>query len=263
MISKTYYHRSIRKCIIAFGSLFNDLQIDSEDSNGTPRTIKIPLTYTSKEKFIQKINDTQNKSVDIKVTLPRMGFQVGTLEYDSTRKTNSVDKLTSSDGTKFMFNRVPYIIPFNLYIGTRKIEDMLKIIEQIYPYFDPSLVVQITDLPEYDIDTKIPFIMTGGDFSADSDDSLSTRRNLIWTLNFTAQTYLYKAIRDPELIRRTIVNISDTKLEHYYNSYITELDPLNTLKNGEYGVIEKEIEDLPYIHLDILDGSTMEFSLDG
>jgi hypothetical protein len=264
MISRSYYHKSIRKTLIAFASLFNDLEIFDEDLSGNVvKTIKIPLTYTQKEKFIQKINDTENKDLDIKVTLPRMGFQMGTPDYDATRKTSSSDKLVSIDGTKFMFNRVPYTIPFNLYIATRKMDHSLQVIEQILPYFDPSLTVEIKDMDDFEINTKIPFTLQSTDFSADSDESFLTRRSILWTLGFTAKTYLYKAVRDPQLIKRTLIDIKDTDLVRFYESYMSEIDPVGSYKDTAFTIDESISKEPRYYRTFNADsGDTMQVSLD-
>jgi hypothetical protein len=264
MISRSYYHKSIRKTLVAFASLFNDLEVFDEDASGNIiKTIKIPLTYTQKEKFIQKINDTENKDLEIKVTLPRMGFQMGTPDYDSSRKTNSLDRLVAIDGTKFMFNRVPYTIPFNLYIATRKIDHSLQIIEQILPYFDPSLTVEIKDMDEFDINTKIPFTLQSSDFSIDSDESLLSRRNILWTLGFTAKTYLYKAIRDPQLVKRTLVDIKNTDLVRFYESYMSEIDPRGSYLNDEFIVTENISKESRYYRtFNTVSGDTLQVGLD-
>lgn len=239
MLRNTFYHKSIRKTLISFASLFNDISIDSYDSVGNlKKTINVPLEYISKEKFINKFNYKQDKELEIKTTLPAMGFEMGTIAYDSERKTNSIDKLVSKDGQKFMFNRVPFTIPFNLYIGTRLIDDSLKIVEQILPYFDPSFTVEIKDNEDFEMNTKIPFTLQSIDSNIDTDGSMETRRDILWTLGFTSKIYLYKAIRDPVLIKKAIIDINDPIIEGIYNEYLFAVDPISAYKNEPHTTIE-------------------------
>jgi hypothetical protein len=48
-----FYWGTIRKVVVAFGSLFSDIHIQRIDAGGNvDKTIKVPLTYGPKEKWI-------------------------------------------------------------------------------------------------------------------------------------------------------------------------------------------------------------------
>ena len=50
----TFYNGSIRKMVVAFGSLFNKIDIDRTESTGT-KHIRVPISYSSKEKYLTNI----------------------------------------------------------------------------------------------------------------------------------------------------------------------------------------------------------------
>lgn len=262
MLGRTFYHGALRKMVIAFGSLFNDLQIQRVNASGVPiKTLPIPLQYVGKEKFIRRINEyssINDAEVRIQETLPRMGFEVATLSYASERKTNTIDKIfDKSSNSTFMFNRVPYDVDFNLYIATRKIDDAFRIVEQILPYFTPELNIKIQDMMDFDIVTNVPLALRGVDFQMESDGSFDDRRTILWTLTFTAKTYLYGAIRDANLVKRSIIdlhNIPDD-VAYFAEEYMATVNPdtseidsdittsryydyINNIYNGETALVD-------------------------
>jgi hypothetical protein len=162
-----------------------------------------------------------------------------------------MNKITDKSGKKFMFNRVPYTLPFSLYIGARKTEDMLRIIEQILPYFDPALTIEIIDNTDFEINTKIPFTLDSSDFSVDYSGSFEDRRTQVWTLGFSAQIYMYRAVRDPDSIKRTHIDMQAENMHTFYNSIISEVDPISALKNEAHSInnykIHEKRENMAYI----------------
>lgn len=244
MISKPYYYNTIRKIVVAFGNIFNELSIDRVNSEGQIiRTIQIPLSYTPKEKFVRLITEYSkiDDNTHIQETLPRMGFELTSLEYAPERKTNTMEKIVEVDGdsTKYMFNRVPYNLGFSLYIATRKLDDAFRIVEQILPYFTPELTVKIIDKGDYNISTNVPYILTSTNFEITSDGSPEDdQRSVVWELNFTAKAYLYAATRDSGVIKKTIVDINNTISDQFLEQYVASVDPVSANPDDEYNISE-------------------------
>ena len=84
----TFYNGSIRKMVVAFGSLFNQIKIEHNESSGTT-TILVPISYSAKEKYLTRINAA---SGDVQVSLPRMGFEITGFVYDGQRKRNTLSR---------------------------------------------------------------------------------------------------------------------------------------------------------------------------
>ncbi len=244
MLGKKFYYGTVRKIIIAFGALFNEIEFDREDKGGVWQTVNVPLLYTPKEKFIRRVNEVSQPNSDevrIKETLPRMGFELSQMTYAPERKTNTMDRISNkgSDGTKFMYNRVPYNLNFSLYIATRKFDDSLRIVEQILPYFTPELTVKIIDKEDFDIKTNIPFVLDAVDFVVLDDGSMDDdRRSIVWTLQFSAKCYLYAATTDQTIIKKSIVDITREEGAGFFEQYMAEVDPITANQNEPHNIVE-------------------------
>jgi len=184
---------------IAFGQLFNNIQIKRKDSSGsTIQSIRVPLAYAPKEKFLTRLDqqpDLDNR--EFAITLPRMSFEIASIEYDASRKLNRIQKFksvkTAADGKILDYNYmpVPYNISYTLNVFTATAEGGLQIIEQILPYFQPDYTVTINAIPNLDIKRDVPIILNSVNYEDSYSGDYTTRRAVIYTLTFTAKTYLF------------------------------------------------------------------------
>ena len=213
MFGDYFYHESLRKIVVAFGTIFNNINIQRKDSSGNVvQSIKVPLAYSPKEKFIARLDQQPDLVEDrrVAVTLPRMGFEISGISYDPGRKLNrlgAVKKVRSSatDG-KIMnkqFNPVPYNINLNLYSFTASAEGGLQIIEQILPFFQPDYTVTIRTVPELNLVRDVPIILNNVNYEDTYSGDFTTRRAVVYTLGFTAKTYLYGPISQQRVIKET------------------------------------------------------------
>ena len=137
MLGNTFYHETMRKCVIGFGTLFNDIHITRKDSSGNViQSMKVPLAYGPKQKFLTRIREDASISKTTAITLPRIAFEIQTLSYDTTRKLNRVAKIrkTSAKGSgklETQYMPVPYNMDFELYILSKQSDDALQIVEQL------------------------------------------------------------------------------------------------------------------------------------
>lgn len=250
MIESTFYHSTTRRYTVAFGSIFNGIAINREAKDGTfIKRIPVPLIYSNKEKFIRRANEIS--SIDdetrIKETLPAMGFELLSMAYSPTRKTNTVERIIDdkTSKAKFMFNRVPYDFTFALYIATRRMDDALRIVEQIMPYFTPELNIRMRDIEGFpDIITDIPVVLLDVAMDGEADSTIDERRVINWQITFTLKGYLYTNVRDLELIKKTIVDLTDADINTFYEGYMSEVDPLNAGRD-ENPKIKETVTDAP------------------
>ena len=148
MIGQYFYNQSTRNVVVAFGTLFNNIQLTKKDGSGNViQTMKVPLAYGPKQKWLARLTEDPNLSKKVAVTLPRIGFEISGISYDSSRKQNKVIKVKKvADGTdkeqvKSGFMPVPYNVEFELFIMSKSSDDALQIVEQILPYFQPEYTV--------------------------------------------------------------------------------------------------------------------------
>jgi len=219
MLGNRFYNQGFRKLIIAFGQIFNNIVIQRTNSTGgVTARIKVPLAYAPKEKFLVRLDQQANlESREFATTLPRMGFEITGLAYDPSRKLTRVQKYSKvksgEDGKKLNYNYtpVPYNISMNLYVFTATAEDGLQIIEQILPYFQPDYTVTVNVVPDLGIKRDIPIVLGNINYEDTYDGSFTQRRAVIYTLSFTAKTYLFGPMSNQNVIKTVQADIgSDT-----------------------------------------------------
>ena len=214
MLGTYYYHEILRKTIIGFGTLFNNIEIQhKDDNNGVVSTLKVPLNYGPAQKFLARITQQKDLNRPYAITLPRMSFEHNSIQYDPTRKSSITQTFRAADGggnIKKVFMPVPYNIGFELNILSKLNDDALQIVEQILPYFQPSFNITVDLVDSIGEKRDIPIILDSISFQDDYEGDFTTRRSLIYTLQFTAKVYLFGPIAEsPEgLIKKVQVDMS-------------------------------------------------------
>lgn len=213
MFGQTWQHSTLRKYVILFGTLFNNLYINRENSAGEViQTMKVPLSYGPKEKFLARLEGNPTLDREIAIVLPRMAFEMVDLSYDPDRKMQTLQKIVatgdSNDSVKYMYAPVPYNIQFNLYVMTKNAEDGTRIIEQILPYFTPSWTSTVNILPEMNHKIDVPLTLDSVVSEDTYEGDFLTRRAIIWTLSFTMKGQLFGPVRDAGIIKEVDVNIT-------------------------------------------------------
>jgi len=205
MFGHTFYHETIRKYIILFGTLFNDIYIQRNNNSGTNiQTFKIPISYAPRDKILSRLDTDPNLNRQVAVTLPRMSFEMSAMTYDPDRKLNTIQKnvalVKRSDGNenaeersnlKSTYNPVPYTMNFSLFIYVKNAEDGTKILEQILPFFTPDWTATVNLLPEMDFTYDIPTVLNSVSTEDIYEGDFTTRRALIHTLEFTMKGYVF------------------------------------------------------------------------
>jgi len=246
MLGTYYYHQIIRKTIIAFGTVFNEIHIQHQNSNDSVISdMRVPLAYGPVQKFLARIEQQPELNKPIAMTLPRMSFEMTSIQYDSTRKAGVTQTFKASDGTnlKKVFMPVPYNIGFELNILTKLNDDALQIVEQILPYFQPSFNLTVDLIDSIGEKRDIPIVLDSVSFQDDYEGDFSTRRSLIYTLQFTAKTYLFGPIANTTdgLIRKVQVDMyssTDTTTAKREMRYTVTPDPINAVPDDDFGFNE-------------------------
>ena len=213
MIGNYFYNESTRNVVVAFGTLFNNIQLTKKDNSGNvTQTMKVPLAYGPKQKWLSRLTEDPNLSKKVAVTLPRIGFEISGLTYDATRKQNKVMKakkvLDGADNSQLKsgYMPVPYNVDFEMNILAKSSDDALQIVEQILPYFQPEYTVTLREIPELDIIRDVPIILNSISYEDDYEGDFTSRRSIIYTLSFTAKYYLYGPVTSTNVIRTVQVD---------------------------------------------------------
>ena len=211
MLGKYFYHQIIRKTIVSFGTVFNQIHIHHYDDSGNKTSdMRVPLAYGPRQKFLARLEQQPELNKPIQITLPRMSFEMNSLQYDASRKTGVTQAFKASDGSniKKVFMPVPYNIGIELNILCKLNDDALQIVEQILPFFQPAFTITVDLVCSNGEKRDIPIVLESINFQDDYEGDFSTRRALIYTLQFTAKTYLFGPIADTSdgLIRKVQVD---------------------------------------------------------
>jgi hypothetical protein len=246
MLGTYFYHEIIRRTVISFGTLFNNINIrhkNSSDENISE--IKVPLAYGPIQKFLARIEQQPELNKPIAMTLPRMAFEMTSIQYDPSRKANITQTFKASDGNNFkkVFLPVPYNIGFQLNLISKLQDDALQVIEQILPYFQPAFNLTVNLIDSIGEKRDIPVVLDSVSFTDDYEGDFSTRRILIYTFNFTAKTYLFGPIADSTdgLIRKVQVDYytgTDTQTAKREMRYTVTPDPIDAEPYEDFGFNE-------------------------
>ena len=195
-----FYNEVFRSVIIGFGSLFNEIEVrHRNDQDKTWSVIQVPLAYGPTQKFLARMQQEKDLNRPIQVTLPRMSFEFTDLQYDPSRKVTQNQQIvieTAEGQVKKTFVPVPYNMTIKLSIMTKLNDDMLQIIEQILPYFQPSYSLPFKFLGNLNEVKYVPVNLDTIQMEDDYEGNFDTRRALVYTLTFTAKTYVYGPVAD-------------------------------------------------------------------
>ena len=212
-----FYNKSLRKLVVGFGALFNEIEIShpNPDDSNNPKRIRVPITYAPQEKFIRRLLEPSSitDGTRIETQLPKMSYIITTISQDSSRRRNKFspvqkfDKINNvcEDSGKLITEEVPINVGFSLFVYTRHIDDTLQIFEQIIPYFNPDHIISLS-FNNVKPNVNIPITMISNNISERYDGDFSSRRINISSLTFLAKSYIYGPVR-------TFTTIDSTEIE--------------------------------------------------
>jgi len=213
MFGQDYYHGIIRKYIIMFGNMFNDIDIQRFNNSETAvQTIRVPIAYGPREKFLARLNQDPNLNREVSIQLPRLSFEITNMTYAPDRTLNKLQKNTAlgdnGDSLRSQFVPVPYDIEISLYGMFDNNEDAVQVVEQILPFFRPDWTNSVKLVPEMSEYIDIPTVLNGMSIEDSYDADFQTRRAIIYTFNFTVKGLIYGPVSKKGVIKRTYVDLT-------------------------------------------------------
>lgn len=218
-----------------FGTLFNDIEITRIKEDGSEyHTIKVPISYSPKDKVLARLDQDPDLDRKYAVLLPRMAFELTTLNYAPERKLTSTTKNrmqdpNSNNNSRYQYVPVPYDLSFTLYIMTKTIDDGTRIIEQILPFFTPELTSTVELVPDMNIKMDIPVILMDTIVQDEYEGSFEERRTITWTLNFVMKGYFFGPIKTSKVITLANTNFYDSSSFGDIEDSIGVVTPLTTV----------------------------------
>jgi hypothetical protein len=249
MIGSHFYHETTRNIVVAFGTMFNQIDIVRKNNSGAvTQSMKVPLAYGPKQKWLARLSEDPELNKKVAVTLPRIGFEIRGLEYDPVRKLNKVMKMkkvaNGSDNNQIdsAYTPVPYNLTFELYVMAKNSDDALQIVEQILPYFQPEYTITIREIPELETIRDVPIQLDSISYEDNYESEFTERRAIIYTLTFTAKYYLYGPVTSQKVIKTVQVDqYTDVKenLPKREQRYKVSPDPVSADADDDFGFNEE------------------------
>ena len=247
MLGTYSYNEIFRRTVVAFGTLFNNIEL-----RRSTEVQKVPLAYGPKQKFLARLDqvpDPTNKRVQI--TLPRISFEINGIAYDAQRKVSPTQKIKfpkDNDENRTAYMPVPYNLSFELAIISKNQEDGLQILEQILPFFQPHFNLAVKLVPEVSETKDVPVILNSVDYEDDYENNFQTRRAIIYTLQFTVKTYLYGPVTDSKTIKKVITDYyTDTNTTSAPREvrYTIQPDPITADADDDFGfgIVDEDFTD--------------------
>jgi hypothetical protein len=213
MFGHQFYHGTIRKYIIMFGNMFNDINIDRFDKSGNIiQSLNVPIAYGPREKFLARLREDPNLNQEVATILPRLSFEITNISYDQARTINKMHNISSRGAGADVLASTSTPIPYDINITLNGMfatnEDAVQVVEQVLPFFRPEWTHSlrlVDDLPDHYID--VPTILNDMSITDSYDSDFETRRAIIYTFNFTVKGYLYGPVKNRGVIKRTIANL--------------------------------------------------------
>ena len=207
MFGTHFYHSTLRKSVAVFGTMFNNISVIRLDgSGGVLNQIKVPLSYGPKQKFLSRIDASTGSDASMALKLPRMSFEITSLEQDNSSKLNKMAVISEKHATdsykkKVVKHMSPYNIGMQLTIMAKNQDDGLQILEQILPYFQPEYTVSIKPINGWSYKQDVPIILNSTAIEDDYEGDFATRRVLMYTLDFTLKMRFFGPTANTAIIK--------------------------------------------------------------
>ena len=255
-----FAHRNIiRKSVIAFMTLFDKIWIEKYRSDGSTKLFRVPIQFANREKWLQQIQSKvhfagnhdgfhNNARFEIDMIFPRISANITSLSYDTIRKVGKTNKIYACEDCTLndlnvdsSFAPAPWNLELELAVISKNMDDGLQIIEQIVPFFQPSLSVNIKYLDGFASDS-VPIILDAVTPTHDEDLDADVDRNFIWILTFRMKINFHTPKRIVGKIDDVIMNLhpnekgADNDQLTQYQMNANKLENINEM-NEVFGLI--------------------------
>lgn len=261
-----YGHQFItRNIIVSFMDFFSRIKIEKygavsvsgDEAYISRKIIPVPIQWATREKWVELLrsassrrvmdpNIREKNPVEMQWILPRLSVNMSGLNYDATRrlvKTQDIGTLIknpeSYDTRPRIYTPVPYNINLELTSISRHLDDNMQIMEQILPFFSPSLSLSMKLFPDRELES-IPIILNSVTTDNPIDLPENNERIFTNTYNFTVRAnYFHIPIPDQYTVQtidtNLVVKLEETninvqwledqqKIQTRFNNYILTSD---------------------------------------
>jgi len=214
MFGEPFYHETTKRVVSAFGMMFNNINITRENENAVEVSrMKIPLKYHAKKAWhsiLREHSDRDEELISLQGYFPRLSYYLSDIQYlpDKKLQQKTIVRQDANGNMQTYRLQTPYRLFFELTVVTKKQNDLYRIIEQIIPYFDPSLSVSIKPSRVFTTDVLRDFDLTLQSVTIDDEleidfESAYNLQLYVRTLNFTTDIYYYGPVASSSGVIKT------------------------------------------------------------
>jgi hypothetical protein len=233
------HHGTIRKYTAALLDVFNNVEVQYQNSIGQDVNKKVPLVYSSVEKSKQLDRHTAEQlGAGNTNVLPRANLAMSTMvkaEQRVTNKNMKIAKIQTDDTFEWMYNSVPYEFTFELTYMCRGMNEATMIIEQVAPKFNPTINIDVWDVSNLDEPTRVPVKLLDIGIEQNEYDELSSNVVIV-SFGLSLMGNLYPPIRTAPKIKEfyTYLNITTTECKAKRADMLYwDVDIDGLLRNGQ------------------------------
>lgn len=213
-----FYHNHIRNFIVAFGTLFSGITVRTWDKDGVlDRSVRVPIAYGPRSKWLERLRADPDLKNNVKTTFPRLAFEIVDYRYAPERKIGQQGdyligqrhniKSGEKLGEAKVFTPAPWDVIIELSSIAKTQEDNLQILEQILPYFTPSLIINMDVLPEFNINKDIPITLDNIQTEDNYQTEMTEQRVVTQIFRFSAKLDFFGPMVDIGRIKHTLATI--------------------------------------------------------
>ena len=212
MSEKYFYNRTLRNIVAAMQTLFNNITVKRYDDKGNvSKEWKVPCKFGPLHKFyMRRMEDGSYKRYYIQ--LPAMAIAVTSLAFDQDRSMSQKERrylLAEKDNSEYALENfmsdmppAPWNVGFKLEIRTESFEDWCQIVEQIIPWFQPSVYLRVKEFNMVNMERDIQVTLDGLSPEFMEEQGNEDVRSINGSLDFTAKALFYKPITDAAIIKK-------------------------------------------------------------
>lgn len=176
---------AIRAYIVLFGSLFSRVTLTRE---GDP--FIVPISFSPKDKMIQRILTDPDIDKTVALTLPRLGYDLIDITINNSLRLQHRNIYCDKDGNRYQAP-TPVTLTFMLYLLTKNAVDANYVTQQILPFFLPTLSTRVTIGP---IRYTVPITLQKVSRQDDFEGPVAERRYIEWNFTFEVNAWLPGAL---------------------------------------------------------------------
>ena len=208
-----FYHQHIKNYTVVMGSLLNGIDVVRYKQDGTEDSREtVPVTYANKEKFVQRLLSDPNLDRQVAIKLPRISFELVSMQYDPSRKLSGKLQFAYQNGankTFSVYTPVAYDFTYTVSIIAKTQTDALQIVEQIVPFFTPDYTVHMKAIDSPNITYDVPVSLLSVSNSDSYDGEFDNRRMLVWSMVFLIKGFLFSPVRESGKIKEIDLTFYD------------------------------------------------------